>query len=89
MPNDAEMEEGLKNLEANNNVVDFIVTHCCASSTQALLSNGRYKPDKLTKYLEDIHSIAKYKKWFFGHYHDNVSVTADEILIFEQIIRIW
>ena len=31
---------------------------------------------------------ANYKKWFFGHYHDNKNVNDKEILIYEQIIRI-
>ena len=31
------MEEGRQNLEKHDNKVDFIVTHSCAASTQALL----------------------------------------------------
>jgi DNA repair exonuclease SbcCD nuclease subunit len=68
--------------------VDFIVSHCCASSTQILLGGGMYKPDILTSYLEDIRQSTKFKKWFFGHYHDNRNVNLEEILLYEQIIRI-
>lgn len=88
LPSEEEMEEGWKNLQTHQNVVDFIVTHCCASSTQILLSGGMYKPDIATKYLEKIHQTVKFKKWFFGHYHDNKNVSAEEILLYEQIIRI-
>ena len=88
LPSEEEMEEGRRNLAAHNNAVDFIVTHCCSSSTQALLSGGLYKPDMLTKYLEEIKQRTKYKKWFFGHYHDNRNMNAEEILMYEQIIRI-
>ena len=87
-PSEEEMEEGRRNLATHNNAVDFIVTHCCSSSTQALLSGGLYKPDMLTKYLEEIKQRTKYKKWFFGHYHDNRNMNAEEILMYEQIIRI-
>lgn len=45
MPNQNEMDEGIKNLAEHNNKVDFILTHCTASSTAALLSHGLYKPD--------------------------------------------
>lgn len=83
-----EMEEGRKNLASYNNAVDFIVTHCCASSTQILLGGSGYKPDSETKYLEEIRQNTKFKKWFFGHYHDNKNVNAEEILLYEQIIRI-
>ena len=88
LPSEAEMEEGRKNLEANNNTVDFIVSHCCASSTLALISHGMYKPDILTAYFEEVRQKVCFKKWFFGHYHDNKNVNAEEILLYEQIIRI-
>lgn len=88
LPSDEEMEEGRRNLLKNGNKVDFVVTHCCSSSTAALLSQGLYKPDMLTDYLEEIRQKVSFKKWFFGHYHDNRNVNAKEILLWEQIIRI-
>ena len=88
LPNDEEMAEGIHNLEVHGNTVDYIVTHCCSSSSQAILSGGKYEPDIATKYLEQIKQTVKYKKWFFGHYHDNKTVNAEEILLYEQIVRI-
>lgn len=44
MPNQEEMDEGIKNLAEHNNKVDFILTHCTASSTAALLSHERLNP---------------------------------------------
>lgn len=88
LPTDAELAEGLENLDKHGNEVDFIVTHCCASSTQALYSGGMFTTDILTDYLEKIRQTVKYKKWFFGHYHDNRNMNAEEILLYEQIIRI-
>ena len=88
LPSVEEMEEGRVNLQKHNNKVAFIVTHCASSSTAALLSNGIYKPDLLTDYLEEIRQTVKFKKWFFGHYHDNRNVNVEEILLWEQIIRI-
>ena len=88
LPAIEEMEEGRKNLTAHDNSVDFIVTHCCAPSTQIQLGGSMYKPDILTTYFEEIRQNTKFKKWFFGHYHDNQNVSAEEILLYEQIIRI-
>ena len=88
MPTLAEMAKGRENLQKHQMEVDFIVPHCCSSSTQALLSRGTYTPDALTDYLEEIRRRVKFKKWFFGHYHDNKNVNADERLIWEQIIRV-
>ena len=88
LPSDEEMEIGRKNLLKHENKVDFIISHCCSTSTQALLGRGLYKTDYLNEYFEEIRNTIKFKKWFFGHYHDNRNVSPEEILIYEQIIRI-
>lgn len=88
LPSDEEMEEGRRNLAAHDYKVNYIITHCCASSTQAVIGAGKYKPDRITAYLEEIKNKTQYSKWFFGHYHDNKNVSAQEILLYEQLIRI-
>ncbi len=88
LPSKEEMEEGLQNLAAHNNEVDFIVTHCGSASATATLGQGLYSQDKLTKYLEEIRQKTKFKKWFMGHYHINRNVNSEEIVLYEQIIRI-
>ena len=88
LANEEEMREGKVNLSAHDFTVDFIVTHCCSSSTQVLLGGSMFEPDRETDYLEYIKNNVKYKKWFFGHYHDNRNIFDKEILIYEQMIRI-
>ena len=68
--------------------MDFILTHCTASSTAAVLSHGFYKPDKLTNYLEEIKSNVDYGHWLFGHYHDSKAITAKDLVLYEQIVMI-
>ena len=46
------------------------------------------KPDLLTDYFEEIRQTVKFRKGFLWHYHDNRNVNAEEILLWEQIIRI-
>lgn len=53
-----------------------------------LLGGVMYKQDILTDYFEEIRQKVHFKKWFFEHYHDNRNVSAEEILLYEQIIRI-
>ena len=88
MPSKAEMKEGIDNLEKANWKVDFVLSHCCASSTQALYSHGTFKSDELTNYFENIRAKLDFKKWMFGHYHDNKAINDKEIVVYEQIIRI-
>ena len=52
-----------------------------------LEANGN-RVDYLNEYLEEVRQSVKFKKWFFGHYHDNRNVNAEEILLYEQIIQI-
>ena len=65
-----------------------IFTYCCSSGTQAVLGGGMYTPDELTEYFQELRETVQFKKWFFGHYHDNRNVNAEEILLYEQLIRI-
>ena len=88
LPSDEEMEDGLKNLEKNHNEVDYIITHCCASSTQETFAAGLYEKDYLTDYLDVIKEKVEFKKWFFGHYHINENISEKEICLYEQIIQI-
>lgn len=88
LPNQEEMDEGRQNLAKHNNEVDFIVTHCAASSTQDLLSQGFFAADKLTDYLEIIKQTTKYKKWFFGHYHTDMALNEKDFCIFRKIMQI-
>lgn len=88
LPNQEEMDEGRKNLAEPNNKVDFIITHCTSSSTQALLSQGDFATDKLTEYLETIKQTTEYKKWFFGHYHVDKAINEKDFCVFRKIMQI-
>lgn len=87
MPSDEEMEFGKQTLAQNDNKVDFIISHCCPQSIALLLSN-HYKPDKLTKYFNEINESVSFTKWFFGHYHNDKQIFDKHILLYHQIIRI-
>lgn len=88
MPSPEEMDFGLKTLKDNKNNIDFIVSHCAPSHVAASISAGTYKPDMLTNYFETISQTVNFKKWFFGHYHNDIAVDDKYILLYDQIIRI-
>lgn len=89
MPTQEEMQIGLDNLENNNWKVDYIITHDCPSSTKALYSHGILTTDELNAYLEQIRCKCEFKRWFFGHLHDDKQINDKEILLYHQIVRIW
>ena len=86
LPTEEEMKNGINNLEKVNYKVDYIISHCCPTSVQALLSGGKYKKDVLTDYLQEISEKCEFKKWYFGHYHENRELGQEYQLIYEDII---
>ncbi|HIW39894.1 MAG TPA: metallophosphatase family protein [Candidatus Eubacterium pullicola] len=88
LPSEEEKANGLCNLQERDNKVDYILTHCAPASITAILGGGLYEQDYLTMYLEEIHQQVQFKKWFFGHYHVDKQVTAEDIALYEQIIKI-
>ena len=84
LPTDDEMQNGIKNLEKNNYKVDYIITHCCPTNIQPLI-NLAYKKDYLTDYLQTIAEKCDFKKWFFGHYHENKHINPQYTLLYESI----
>lgn len=81
-----EMQNGINNLEKVNYKVDYIISHCCPTSVQAILSGGSFKKDYLTDYLQEISEKCEFKKWFFGHYHNNRQVNSQFALLYEDIV---
>ena len=85
LPTSQEMENGIENLEKINYKVDYIISHCCPTSIQALI-NSTYKGDILTDYLQHISEKCTFKRWYFGHYHDYKQVTSQFTLLYENIV---
>ena len=88
MPSDEEYGIAIKNLEANDYKVDYIISHCCPTFIQDILSSGIYQSDRLTNFFNEVSGKCDFKYWFFGHYHDNRTISQRYILLYEQIIKI-
>lgn len=88
MPNEQEKQYGLQNLAERLNCVDFIVTHECPTSVLHKIAFATFRHDELNDYFQLIKDTVKYKKWFFGHFHNNQNVTKKDLLLYEQIIQI-
>lgn len=86
LPSKEEMQHGYETLEKNDWKCDFIFTHDAPTSTKALLGYKEF--DDLNRYFEDIHAKSYYKKWFFGHLHEDKAINTKDILFYEQIVQI-
>lgn len=96
LPTKEEMEEGLRKLEANDNWVDYIMTHCTYTSLQDRIDggSGEFKPDILTEYFEEINKrIRCFGRWFYGHYHEDTPFTefyGSKVQgLYENIVKVF
>lgn len=88
MPTEAEMAEGVRNLEANDWLVDYIFTHEAPTGFKRLLETGEDGLNRLNVYLERIHERCRFKRWIFGNYHVNKRLSGDTEAIFDQVVRL-
>lgn len=73
-PNDEIKNRVINTLKQCNNKVDVILSHTCPYKympVEVFISGiDQSKVDKSTEeFLDEIESIASYKKWYCGHYH--------------------
>ncbi len=91
LPSQAEYEEATRNLDAVGWKVDYVVTHCCASSIiPYIYPDGEVwqGPDALTDWLDTIEHRLMYKQWYFGHHHQDLVIEPDHRLIYSDIVRL-
>ena len=86
LPGNEEYAEANKNLDAHNRKVDYIITHCAPTSIADVISQGMYQPDALTDYFETVYQTCEFKKWFFGHYHNNKEIGEKMVLLYKHIV---
>lgn len=86
LPSEKEMERGIKNLSGHNWNIDYVVSHCAPAGVAAL--SGYSDRNRLTQYFEAVSEKLSFRKWFFGHYHENRQMLGKYILLYEQVIRI-
>lgn len=86
LPNDDEYREARANLDTSGWRVDYVVTHCCPSSVQDIISGGLYQPDPLTDFFEELKNRLDFQYWFFGHYHDDRLLQRKYLLFYREIV---
>ena len=92
-PNYSELQEGLRNLEKVENKVDYIVGHTCPTSVLKRLgaicgvSYGD-KLENLNKYFEEIIQFVSFRKFWFGHFHEDIEIDGKFHALYKDIIQI-
>ncbi len=87
MPSEEELAEGVRNLEAAGNKVDFVVTYeppaklhdFINGSTDAIVNS-------VNTYLNEVYEKAEFGKWFFGKLHLNKLIPPKYHAVYDKIV---
>lgn len=89
MPSSEEYDEAVANLAKHNNEVDFIITHCCSDHIKARIDmKYMFSTDQLTSWFEYIEDIVSYKKWYFGHFHEDKVIDDKHTCLYQDVVKI-
>lgn len=80
-----------RNLDACDWRVDYVITHCCASSIIPRVYGDEHiwqGPDELTDWLEYVQHKLIFKSWYFGHHHKDLYIAPDHRCLFYDIVRL-
>lgn len=89
LPSDEEMQHGIEVLAANDNRVDYVITHCLPQEVASVFSMGLYQSDRLTMYFNKLmHDGLQFERWFCGHYHVDRRVMGKFDLLYESVVQI-
>ena len=90
----SEMRYGLKNLAERKNKVDYILTHTPPQSILKLMLNKaqntkRFR-DPTAVMLDQLRETVSFKKWYFGHMHEDGIMNCDPrfVALFKEKIKI-
>lgn len=86
LPSKTEMDYGRTALAENGNKVDYIITHCPPQAVASIM--GFRDPDILSDYFNEISSNTEFKRWIFGHLHQERYIMPNYQCIYEKIERL-
>lgn len=90
MPSQEEYDEAIKNLDAVEGKVDYIISHECDSETLLKIS-FYFEGNALTRFLYHLkHSPynLEYKHHYFGHHHMDKNFGDKETCLYQKIIEL-
>lgn len=94
LPSPEEYENARRNLDAHGWSVDYVLTHTCATrflpeAVGRRRAQRNIETDALTDFLDELEDRLSYRRWYFGHFHDNRDLPGGKhTILFDRIDRI-
>lgn len=90
LPGPEAYRRAIRSLEERHHQVDYIVTHTAPRSIIPRII-GKY-PDphdaELTGFLDWVYHEVSFRRWYFGHFHEDVAVNDQMICCYQQPRRL-
>lgn len=75
MPSAKERRQAEQSLARASWSVDYVVTHCAPQSIASIICPyPNPKADTLTTFFDDIQASLRFRRWYFGHYHQDKAI---------------
>ena len=88
IPNTEERKTAEKNLKACKWRVDYVITHTAPSAVIKEIG-AVYRIDEYTEWLQKMDGKLHYSKWFFGHFHEDLSIKNGKYnLLYKEFIYV-
>lgn len=94
MPTDSEIEIAKINLKKSDWKIDYVITHTCSGITFDNLRrysfglSRKYVNTPIEIFFNQLENRLTFKKWFFGHYHDDGQIDDFHTVIYREICKI-
>lgn len=94
IPNDEECDNAVTNLEKVGWKVDYVMTHDCPASIAYEVGKalGRDESDieldRYEKWIQWIDDQLEYRRWWFGHWHIDVTLPGHHTCLYNNIVRL-
>lgn len=88
LPSQAELQIASTTLRSTYYTVDYIITHCLPTNLNKEVSGGKYQPDVLTDYLQNVRPRLHYEHWYCGHYHVDKDLKNRISVLYQRIVPI-
>lgn len=91
MPSAEEYAEARQNLALHGHQVDVIVTHTAPLDTLEYLRHrrviSRSFPEEfpLNSFLQEVEETVQYRHWYFGHFHEDLSLWKEQTALLSDI----
>lgn len=87
LPRKQEYNNAENSLKKNDFKFDYVITHSAPTSVQKVIA-PKYEINDLTEFLENVKDRIEFKKWFFGHYHEDIKVNEKFTATFDRFYEI-